>query len=157
MPVGEPNPADIARLVDAARTHDVVIGSRYVPGGGVKNWSKNRERLSRGGNLYARLMLGFKLTDSTAGFRLYRRAVLETIPLDRVHSAGYGFQIEMTWRAWTLGFDIAEIPIIFEERRAGESKMHGHIVYEALWKVFLFALRMKRRPRQAHPLSVRAS
>lgn len=151
------DPGDVARLLKAAEEHDLVIGSRYVPGGGVVNWSKARERLSRGGNVYARMLLGFKLTDATAGFRCYRRAVLETIPLDEVGSAGYTFQIEMAWRAWILGFDLAEIPITFTERRAGESKMHRRIVVEALWRVFAFSLRMKRPARARHPRSVRAA
>jgi glycosyltransferase involved in cell wall biosynthesis len=150
------DPADVARLLAAAAEHDLVIGSRYVAGGGVRNWSKGREMLSRGGNVYARALLGFNLTDATAGFRCYRRAVLETIPLEEVGSAGYTFQIEMAWRAWTLGFDVAEIPITFTERRAGTSKMHRRIVIEALWRVLAFSTRFKRAPASPHPRSVRA-
>jgi dolichol-phosphate mannosyltransferase len=151
------DPVDLARFVDAARSSDVVIGSRYVPGGGVSNWSRGRERLSRGGNLYARLLLGFPFTDSTAGFRCYRRAVLETLPLGRVRSEGYTFQIEMTWRAWTAGFSIREIPITFTERREGTSKMSRWIVVEALWRVLLLGLRLRRPPERPHPRSVRGS
>ena len=150
------DPADVARLFAAAAEHDVVIGSRYAPGGGVRNWSKAREALSRAGNVYARALLGFPLRDATAGFRAYRRAVLETIPLNDVASAGYSFQIEMAWRAWTLGFDVAEIPITFTERRAGVSKMSQRIVAEALWRVVVFASKRQRRPSRPHPRSVRA-
>lgn len=150
------DPADIARFVAAAEEHDLVIGSRYVPGGDVRNWSKVREFLSRGGNLYARTLLRFGLTDSTSGFRCYRRELLETIPIGEVGSEGYGFQIEMAWRAWGLGFDVAEIPIIFTERREGASKMSQRIVFEALRKVLTFARRRVRRPPAPHPRSVKA-
>jgi hypothetical protein len=150
------DPADVARLIEACAAHDVVIGSRYAEGGGVRNWSKSRELLSRAGNTYARTLLRFPLADATAGFRAYRRAVLETVPLDEVGSAGYTFQIEMVWRAWTLGFDIAEIPITFTERRAGESKMSRRIVAEALWRVAGFAASRRRAPNAPHPLSLRA-
>ncbi|MCA1831447.1 MAG: polyprenol monophosphomannose synthase [Actinomycetota bacterium] len=148
------DPSDIGRFIAASSSHDLVIGSRYIPGGAVRNWSKAREALSRAGNFYARALLGFRLTDATGGFRCFRRAVLETIPLERVGSAGYGFQIEMAWRTWTLGFDIAEIPITFTERRAGASKMSQRIVMEALWRVLLFALKFRRRPRERHLRSV---
>lgn len=151
------DPADVARLVAAVSEHDLVIGSRYIPGGGVRNWSKVREGLSRGGNLYARLLLGFGLTDATSGFRCYRRALLETIPLEDVSSEGYGFQIEMAWRAWTQGFDVFEIPIVFVERRAGASKMSQRIVFEALWRVLMFAIRLRRRPKMPNPRSVARS
>lgn len=149
------DPADVSRFVRAAAEHDLVIGSRYVPGGAVRNWSKVRELLSRGGNLYARLLLRFALTDATSGFRCFRRAVLEAIPLDDVGSEGYGFQIEMAWRAWTLGFDVAEIPITFTERRAGASKMSRRIVFEALGRVLAFAVQRRRRPVESAEASVR--
>jgi glycosyltransferase involved in cell wall biosynthesis len=150
------DPADIARFVAAAASHDLVIGSRYIPGGGVRNWSKMREYLSRGGNLYSRTLLRFPLTDSTSGFRCYRRELLETIPLAEIDSEGYGFQIEMAWRAWTLGFDVTEIPIVFVERREGASKMSNRIVVEALGRVLGFARRRLRRPAQPHSRSIRA-
>jgi apolipoprotein N-acyltransferase len=129
------DPSDIPRFLEAARDADLVIGSRYVPGGGVRNWPKSREWLSRGGNLYSRALLGFTLTDSTSGFRCYRRVVLEALPLDEVHSEGYAFQIEMAWRAWRAGFRVVEIPITFVERREGTSKMSRRIALEALWRV----------------------
>lgn len=151
------DPADVARLVEAAGSADLVIGARYIPGGGVRNWPKRREYLSRGGNLYARLLLGFRLTDATSGFRCYRRAVLETLPLERIRSEGYTFQIEMAWRAWIAGFRVAEIPIVFTERREGASKMSRRIVFEALGKVLGFGLKMKRPPGSPHPRSVAAS
>jgi dolichol-phosphate mannosyltransferase len=119
----------------------------------VRNWPKSREYLSRGGNLYARLLLGFRLNDATSGFRCYRREVLETLPLATIRSEGYTFQIEMAWRAWTAGFALAEIPIIFTERREGASKMSRSIVFEALGKVLAFGLRF-RRPSARHPRSV---
>jgi hypothetical protein len=99
-------------------------------------------------------MLGLPLSDATSGFRCYRRAVLETIPLDAIRSEGYAFQIEMAWRTWTLGFRTAEIPIVFTERREGASKMSRRIVVEALWRVFRWALRRARPPKQAHERSV---
>lgn len=150
------DPADLPRFVEGARSADVVIGSRYVPGGGVSNWSKGRERLSRAGNAYARVLLRFPFTDATAGFRCYRREVLEAIRLERVRSEGYTFQIEMTWRAWTAGFAVTEIPIVFTERREGSSKMSRGIVLEALWRVFRMALAVRRPPEAPHPRSVGA-
>ena len=148
------NPADVARLLDAAVSADLVIGSRYVPGGGTENWSQWRRRLSRGGTAYAKLLLGLPLTDATSGFRCYRRAVLETIPLNEIQTEGYAFQIELAWRAWILGFTIAEIPIVFTERRAGASKMSRRIVIEALAKVLVWGLRFRRPATRPHPRSV---
>jgi glycosyltransferase involved in cell wall biosynthesis len=151
------DPADVARLVDAAARADLVIGSRYVPGGATVNWSRFRRFLSRGGTLYAKRMLGLPLSDATSGFRCYRRPVLEAIPLDEIGSEGYAFQIEMAWRAWTLGFRTEEIPIVFTERREGASKMSRRIVAEALWRVFLWAFRRRRPPKRPHPHSVAGS
>lgn len=150
------DPADVARLLDAAAHADLVVGSRYVPGGATVNWSRFRRFLSRGGTLYAKGMLGLPLSDATSGFRCYRRAVLEAIPLDEINSEGYAFQIEMAWRAWTLGFRTEEIPIVFTERREGASKMSRRIVAEALGRVFLWAFRRRRPPKQPHPRSVAA-
>lgn len=150
------DPADVARLIEAAARADLVIGSRYVPGGATRNWSRARETLSRAGNLYARALLRFDLQDATSGFRCYRRAVLAAIPLDQVRTEGYAFQIEMAWRAWLLGFAVAEIPIVFAERREGSSKMSRSIVLEAVTKVARWALRRARAPSQPHPASVRA-
>lgn len=148
------DPADLARFVAAARAADLVVGSRYIPGGGVANWSRTRLALSRAGNLYARWLLRFHLTDATSGYRCYRREVLDALPLERVRSEGYTFQIEMAWRAWTAGFRVVEIPIVFSERREGASKMSRRIVFEALWRVLGFALRFRRRPKHPHPASV---
>ncbi len=150
------HPGDVARFIEAAEHLDLVIGSRYILGGRVVNWSRFRELLSRGGNAYARALLRFDLTDATSGFRCYRRAVLETLPLDEVTAQGYGFQIEMAWRAWTAGFAVGEIPITFTERREGASKMSKAIVAEALRDVARFATRRRRPPKEPHPRSVRA-
>jgi dolichol-phosphate mannosyltransferase len=147
-------PADVARLVAGAANADLVIGSRYVPGGDTVNWSRFRRILSRAGTLYAKGMLGLPLNDATSGFRCYRRAVLETIPLDAIGSEGYAFQIEMAWRTWTLGFRTVEIPIVFTERREGASKMSRRIVVEALWRVSRWAFRRARPPKQPHGRSV---
>lgn len=117
------------------QTNDIVIGSRYISGGGVENWSWIRKFISRGGSLYTAIILGWNLKDSTAGFVGYNRKVLEQIPLDEVNSNGYVFQIEMKYRAKKLGFSLKEIPIIFPDRVLGKSKMSGKIVYEAIYKV----------------------
>ena len=124
-------PAMLAQLSNA----DLVIGSRYVPGGTVVNWPKHREILSRGGNLYSRLTLGVQIRDITAGYRVFRRAVLEELTLVEVNSQGYCFQIDMAWRAVRAGFRVHEVPITFTERERGDSKMSGSIVREALWRV----------------------
>jgi dolichol-phosphate mannosyltransferase len=128
------NPADLPRLYDACKNGgaDVAIGSRYVRGGGVRNWPKNRIALSKGGSLYTRLILWTPVADQTAGFVCYRREVLETINLDEIHFAGYAFQIEMKFAAWKLGFKLKEVPILFEDRKFGESKMNRGIVKEGI-------------------------
>jgi dolichol-phosphate mannosyltransferase len=135
-------PAYLPRLLDAAQRSDVVIGSRYVPGGSVTEWGALRRAISRGGSIYARLALGLRVRDLTGGFKCFRREVLEAIDLDSVHSRGYAFQVEMTYRAIELGFDVVEVPIVFRDRRAGTSKMSGAIVLEAIWRVPL--LRFER-------------
>lgn len=142
------DPADIPRLVDALAQGDLAIGSRYVPGGGVRDWPAARQLLSRGGNAYVRVWTGLPVRDATAGFRLYRRAVLEAVDLGRVRSEGYAFQVEMALRASEAGFDIVEVPITFTERREGASKMSRAIVAEALWRIPSWAVR-HRRLRQA--------
>ncbi len=139
-------PEELPRLLAAARDHDVVIGSRYVPGGSVTNWSRARRALSRGGNLYARLALGFPFRDATSGFRVFRRAVLEELLREPVRSEGYGFQVELALRAWRSGFAVAEAPITFREREHGQSKISRRIVLEALWLVALWGLRERFRP-----------
>jgi dolichol-phosphate mannosyltransferase len=129
------NPADVPRLKAAAGDADLVIGSRYVPGGGTRNWGLVRRLISRGGSLYAQLLLGVPVRDLTGGFKCYRRAVLETIDLDAIDSKGYAFQIETTYRAIRAGFRVVEIPIVFVDRQVGGSKMSKAIVLEAVWKV----------------------
>jgi dolichol-phosphate mannosyltransferase len=135
------DPADVPRLVAAASGADVVLGSRYVRGGGVRNWSLLRRFVSAGGSAYARLLLGTRLHDLTGGFKCYRRAVLEAIPLDRITSKGYAFQIETTYRALHAGFHVVEVPIVFVDREEGHSKMSRAIVLEAVWRVPLLRLR----------------
>ena len=124
--------ADIPRLVEAARDADLVLGSRYIPGGGVAGWDWHRRLVSRGGCWYARTLLGVPVHDLTGGFKCFRRTVLESLPLDRIHAEGYGFQIEMTYRAVRAGFRVREIPITFHDRRAGTSKMDSRIAAEAV-------------------------
>jgi dolichol-phosphate mannosyltransferase len=114
---------------------DLALGSRYVPGGGVRNWGLLRRLISAGGSFYARLILGVKVRDLTGGFKCYRRAVLEAIDLDAVDSKGYAFQIETTYRALRAGFKVVEVPITFADREVGGSKMSKAIVAEAIWKV----------------------
>ena len=134
------DPADVPRLLDAAGDADLVLGSRYVPGGSVENWGAVRRAISAGGSVYARLLLGVPVRDLTGGFKCFRRAVLETIDLDAIHSKGYAFQIELTYRALRRGFRVREVPIRFVDREVGGSKMSRSIVLEAIWKVPLFRL-----------------
>jgi dolichol-phosphate mannosyltransferase len=134
------DPADVPRLAAAAADADLVLGSRYVPGGGTRNWGLLRRLISRGGSLYAQLLLGVPVRDLTGGFKCYRRAVLETIDLDVIHSKGYAFQIETTYRALRRGFRVVEVPIVFSDRQVGGSKMSKAIVLEAVWKVPLLRL-----------------
>jgi len=129
------DPAYLPRLLEAAKRADLVIGSRYVEGGGVSNWGALRRGISRGGSAYARLVLGVEVKDLTGGFKCFRREVLEAIDLDSVDARGYAFQIEMTYRALQAGFRVAEVPIVFRDRQAGSSKMDGSIVAEAIWRV----------------------
>ena len=132
------NPRYLPDLLAAAEEADLVLGSRYVPGGGVKNWGFWRRFLSRGGSLYARVLLGLPYQDLTGGFKCFRREVLETLDLGAVRSNGYSFQIELTYRAHCKGFKIKEVPIIFEDREVGKSKMSKNIFLEAVlmvWKL----------------------
>jgi dolichol-phosphate mannosyltransferase len=129
------DPADLPRLAAAAASADLVIGSRYVPGGGTRNWGLGRRLISRGGSLYAQLLLGVAVRDLTGGFKCYRRTVLETIDLDAINSKGYAFQIETTYRALCASFRVTEVPIVFVDRAVGGSKMSKAIVLEAVWKV----------------------
>ena len=129
------DPADVPRLIEAANDADLVLGSRYVEGGGTENWGLVRRFVSRGGCLYAQILLGVRVRDLTGGFKCFRREALEAIDLDAVAARGYGFQIETTYRVLRKGLRVREIPIRFVERRAGASKMTGSIVAEAMWKV----------------------
>ena len=129
------DPNDVPRLIAAARDADLVLGSRYVAGGAVRNWGLVRRVVSAGGSWYARVLLGARIRDLTGGFKCYRRRVLETIDLDAIDSKGYAFQIETTYRALRAGFKVAEVPITFVDREAGGSKMSRAIVLEAIWKV----------------------
>jgi dolichol-phosphate mannosyltransferase len=130
------DPDYVPRLIAAVEEGaDLALGSRYVPGGGVRNWGLLRRVISAGGSLYARVILSVKVRDLTGGFKCYRRAVLETIDLDAVDSKGYAFQIETTYRALRAGFKVVEVPITFADREVGGSKMSKAIVAEAIWKV----------------------
>ena len=135
------DPADVPRLVEAAREADLVLGSRYVAGGSVQNWGFVRRLVSAGGSLYARVLLGVGIRDLTGGFKCFRREVLEAIDLDAVSSRGYAFQIETTYRALRAGFRVVEVPITFVDRERGGSKMSRGIVLEAIWKVPALRLR----------------
>ena len=137
------DPADIPRLIAAASAADLVLGSRYVPGGGITNWGRARRLLSRGGSAYARWLLGVPVRDLTGGFKCFNRRVLESIDLEEVHAEGYGFQIELTYRAIQAGFSVAEVPIFFREREVGTSKMTARIALEAVWKVPALKLRLR--------------
>ncbi len=136
------DPADLPRLIAAVQGGaDFAIGSRYVAGGGVAGWTAGRKLISRGGSAYARLLLGVDVRDLTGGFKCFRREVLEAIDLGTVESKGYAFQVEMTYRALRSGFRVVEVPIVFHDRRAGDSKMSRRIVAEAAWRVPLLRYR----------------
>lgn len=137
-------PAYLPRLLEAAENADLVIGSRYVPGGAVSDWGPLRRAISRGGSAYARLVLGVGVRDLTGGFKCFHREVLEAIDLDAVQARGYAFQVELTYRAIQLGFKVVEVPIVFRDRQVGSSKMDRSIVAEAIWRVPL--LRFHGRP-----------
>ncbi len=137
-------PEELTRLLAAAGSGcDVVVGSRYVPGGSVTDWSRSRVALSKAGNAYARLMLGLPIRDATSGFRVYRRRALEDLVARPFHSDGYGFQIELVMRAWNAGYDIGEVPITFREREHGHSKISRTIVIEALWLVTVWGVKAR--------------
>jgi dolichol-phosphate mannosyltransferase len=137
------DPADLPRLIGAAEQGaDLVLGSRYVAGGDVTDWGVVRRLISRGGSWYARVILGVEVRDLTGGFKCFRRSVLEALDLETVHADGYGFQIELTYRTIQAGFRVVEIPIVFRDRRVGQSKMNARIALEAVWKVP--ALRRRR-------------
>jgi len=132
---GSHQPEELPTLLGALDDADVVLGSRWVPGGKITNWAKSREILSRGGNTYVRLMLGIPVHDATGGYRAYRATTLRKVGLDNVESQGYCFQIDLTLRALQAGLKVVEVPITFVERTRGDSKMSNAIVREALWRV----------------------
>lgn len=135
------DPADLPRLLAATGEADLVLGSRYIAGGGVNGWARHRQWLSKGGNLYARGVLGLPQRDLTGGFKCFRRGVLERLDLESVRSVGYAFQVELTWRAIQAGFRVREVPIVFSERREGASKMNSAIVSEAMLGLVRLRLR----------------
>jgi dolichol-phosphate mannosyltransferase len=138
---GSHQPEQLPRLLDALATADVVLGSRWVTGGEVRNWPKSREILSRGGNAYARIALGLPLRDATGGYRAYRAKVLRAFDLTTVRSQGYCFQVDLALRSCRRGYRVVEVPITFVERELGASKMSRAIVLEALWRVTLWGVR----------------
>jgi dolichol-phosphate mannosyltransferase len=137
---GSHSPTDLVKILAALTDSDVVLGSRWVKGGQVVNWSRSRELLSRGGNLYTRLWLGIPLKDATGGFRAYRMTAIAKLDVSKVESQGYCFQVDMAWRAVRSGLRVIEVPITFVEREFGESKMNQAIVKEALWRVTQWGL-----------------
>ncbi|KQV24307.1 dolichol-phosphate mannosyltransferase [Kitasatospora sp. Root187] len=132
---GSHRPEELPRLLTALRSADLVLGSRWVPGGAVVNWPRSRLLLSRGGSLYSRLMLDVPIRDVTGGYRAFRRETLEGLGMEHVASAGYCFQVDLAWRTVKAGYKVAEVPITFVERELGASKMSRSIVLEALWRV----------------------
>ena len=135
------DPADLPRLLDAAVDADLVLGSRYVEGGGVTDWGPGRRAISRWGSVYARTALGLGIRDLTGGFKVFRRRALEAIDLGSLASLGYAFQVETTFRTVRAGFRVVEVPITFRDRRVGESKMTGSVMLEAAWRVPAMRLR----------------
>ena len=135
------DPADLPRLLEAAADADLVLGSRYVEGGGVTDWGRGRRAISRWGSVYARAALGVGIRDLTGGFKVFRRRALEAIDLQSLASLGYAFQVETTFRTIRAGFRVVEMPIIFRDRRVGQSKMTGSVVLEAAWRVPAMRLR----------------
>ncbi|MBY0452927.1 MAG: polyprenol monophosphomannose synthase, partial [Bdellovibrionaceae bacterium] len=130
-------PVDLVQLLQKLEQHDVVIGSRYVEGGSTVNWGLLRKLISRGGSLYSRLVLGYPTRDWTGGFNAWRTPVLQAIGLDQIQSNGYSFQIELKYKAQKRGYKVLEVPIVFEDRRVGQSKMSMRIVLEAFYKVWM--------------------
>ena len=153
------DPRYLEPLLDAARDADMALGSRYVEGGGVENWGLVRRLISRGGGLYARLLLGVPIHDLTGGFKCIHRRVLEGIQLETVRAEGYVFQIEVTYRAVLAGFRVVEVPIVFRDRTVGASKMSGRIAAEAMWAVPLlrFSARSALGRRKAAPSAIGSS
>jgi dolichol-phosphate mannosyltransferase len=142
---GSHQPEALPSLLDRLTSADLVIGSRWVPGGRVENWPLSRQLLSRSANAYARISLGLPLRDATAGFRAFRRATLQGVELETVASQGYSFQIELAWRAFRSGFRVSEVPILFLEREHGTSKMDRNVVMESFRRVAAWGLRHRLR------------
>jgi dolichol-phosphate mannosyltransferase len=134
-------PEDLPSLLEGSARHDLTIGSRYVAGGGVTNWSRLRLGLSRAGNAYARAMLRLPVSDATSGYRAFRRRVVESLVNEGISSEGYAFQIELAYRAWRKGFSLGEVPITFREREHGKSKLSRSIIVEALLRVGAWGVR----------------
>jgi dolichol-phosphate mannosyltransferase len=152
---GSHAPEELPRLLTALRDADLVIGSRWVPGGQIRNWPLYRQVISIGGSTYARLLLRFPVRDSTSGYRAFRRQVLEELKLDEVASQGYCFQIDLAWKTWRSGFRVHEVPITFTEREVGHSKMSRAIVLEALWRVAVWGLTSRSRSARQRSLAAR--
>jgi dolichol-phosphate mannosyltransferase len=144
---GSHAPEQLPRLLAGLEGADLVLGSRWVDGGEVRNWPRSRELLSRGGNAYTRLALGLPLKDATGGYRAYRRTVLDPLLERGVASQGYCFQVDLAWQVWREGHRVVEVPITFVERERGESKMSRTIVAEALWRVTVWGVRSRRSRR----------
>lgn len=137
---GSHQPEQLPRLLDELRRADLVLGSRWIPGGATQNWSKSRQILSQGGNLYTRAMLGMPVHDATGGYRAFKASTLRALDLHEVASQGYCFQVDLAWRAFQRGLTVREVPITFVEREAGTSKMSKKIVAEALWRVTIWGV-----------------
>jgi dolichol-phosphate mannosyltransferase len=152
---GSHAPEELPRLLTALREADLVIGSRWVPGGQIRNWPLYRQIISIGGSTYARVLLRFPVRDSTSGYRAFRRQVLEELKLDEVASQGYCFQIDLAWKTWRSGFRVREVPITFTEREVGRSKMSRAIVIEALWRVAGWGLTSRSRSARARAQAAR--
>jgi dolichol-phosphate mannosyltransferase len=155
---GSHQPEQLPRLLDALRNADLVLGSRWVPGGRTENWPKSRQLISRGGTAYTRLVLGMPVHDATGGYRAFRADTLRRLDLHEVASQGYCFQIDLAWRATQRGMRVVEVPITFVERVSGVSKMSRKIVAEALWRVTVWGVddKVTRVRRRAHQRRARA-
>lgn len=151
------DPSALPQLLAATSWADLVVGSRYVAGGSTQGWPWHRRALSRGGNRYVQLVSGVPVHDATSGYRAFRREVLEELDVDSLRSEGYSFQLETVLHAWREGFTIAELPITFVERRSGASKISRAIIFEALWRVFVWSCTGPRRAAPVHKRSVDAS
>lgn len=152
---GSHQPEQLPKLLAALEYSDLVLGSRWVEGGGTENWSKSRELLSKGGNYYTKVMLGIDINDATGGYRAFKASTLRALDLHEVASAGYCFQVDLAWRAKQRGFVVTEVPITFVEREVGTSKMSRKIVSEALWKVTVWGI--DRRVKMAKSLLTKKS